>query len=156
MSTEVFVRDYIQVAHRLTALPGKCTNIHGHSMLVTMTLRGIVDRNGLVVDVKSRTVLDFSEVKKVFRGFLSANYDHRLLLNKDDPWAKLLGAMPDHEGEAEYVIYNRLPGLVQCEGDPTVENIAKWVFESMALGFPVSKITVQETATNGVTYSEDS
>lgn len=149
MPIEVYVSEYIQVAHRLMNLPGKCTQIHGHSMHVTMYLGGEVNENGLIENVDGE-VLDFSQVKKLFRSFLNTNYDHHLLLNKDDPWARFLTST------GEGAQGGTLPGLVKCEGDPTTENIAKWIFEAMALAFPVDAIEIKETATNGVTYSEGS
>lgn len=133
---EIYVQDYIQVAHRLINLPGKCQNIHGHSMLVRLYLIGVLDRTGLIVDSDGE-ILDFSEVKRVFRNHLTAIYDHHLLLNEADHWAR--------SGV-------ELPGLTTCIADPTTENIAKWIANHMSNFFPVSKVTIEETATNGVTF----
>ena len=136
MAVEVYVREYIQVGHRLIELPGKCQQIHGHSMLVTMTLSGETDHNGYLVD-SNGTVMDFSEVKKVFRNHLNDHYDHHLLLSMADPLVEL-----------------NLPGVTVTGSDPCVENIANWIYDQMkyGAGFSVKSIEVQETATNGVIY----
>lgn len=143
MSTEIMVRDYIQVAHRLTSLPGKCQRIHGHSMLVSLHLRCKTNDSGLAVDTQGE-VLDFSAVKVWFRNHLSAGYDHHLLLNTTD----VLWALSVVDGQAG------LPGAVATKGDPTVENIAKWICEAahFVLGPCVYKVEVRETETNAATY----
>ena len=43
MTTGLRVVHNIETAHRLTLLPGRCEAIHGHSMLVTLTLYGPVN-----------------------------------------------------------------------------------------------------------------
>ena len=135
----------IQVAHRLTQLPGKCQNIHGHSMRVRMRLFGIVNPDGYMCD-NAMKVLDFGDVKKEFRNYLDSTYDHRLLLNKNDPWAKALQDVDQHNASG------KLPGLNKCDADPTTENIALWIHTWAASTFAVSdvEIHVSETSTNGV------
>jgi 6-pyruvoyltetrahydropterin/6-carboxytetrahydropterin synthase len=142
MPTEIHVSEYIQVAHRLIELPGKCQQIHGHSMHIVMYLKGQALNGYLHFD---QQVLDFSAVKNKFRQYLKTNYDHHLLLNEADCWAQPFYLKDHNEGKS-------LPGLVTRPGDPTVENIAKWIFDDMAFSFPVSRVEVEETATNGVSY----
>jgi 6-pyruvoyltetrahydropterin/6-carboxytetrahydropterin synthase len=131
----LYVQDYIQVGHRLTTLPGKCQQIHGHSMLVKIALEVDVPPGEDLAVNANGAVLDFSDVKKTFRGHINSVYDHHLLLGKNDPLVEL-----------------NLPGMTLVDGDPTVENIAKWIFNFMSNDFPISYVEVQETATNGVIY----
>jgi 6-pyruvoyl-tetrahydropterin synthase len=119
-------------------MPGKCQNIHGHSMKVTVYITGTVDENGVLGG------LDFGIVKKEFRNYLKMAYDHKLLLNENDPWAAHLHAGPLGMGY--------LPGLQSVPGDPTTENIARWIFEYMAEDFNVTRVEIQETSTNGVVH----
>jgi 6-pyruvoyltetrahydropterin/6-carboxytetrahydropterin synthase len=137
-TTEAFFTDYIQVAHRLLNMPGKCQNIHGHSMKVTLYITGTVDENGVLGG------LDFGVVKKEFRNYLKLTYDHKLLLNENDPWAAHL-----HAG---LLGMGYLPGLQTVPSDPTTENIAMWIFEYMAEDFNVTRVEIQETSTNGVVH----
>jgi 6-pyruvoyltetrahydropterin/6-carboxytetrahydropterin synthase len=143
----------IQVAHRLTMLPGKCQNIHGHSMHVTMQIKGRVE-DGYMMD--GDTVLDFHYVKTEFRLHLNNYYDHRLLLNENDPWAQLAEVFvrnPDGRFNKDSFT-DHLPGLQVMPGDPTTENIALWIFEFMRERFSfseakVANVFVDETKTNG-------
>jgi 6-pyruvoyltetrahydropterin/6-carboxytetrahydropterin synthase len=102
----VTVRHNIETAHRLSQLPGRCENIHGHSMWVELELTGRVNHHGILAG------LDFGAIKQSFRGHLDSTYDHRLLLNEHDELTAL-----------------ELPGLKVCPADPTTENIARWVGE---------------------------
>lgn len=129
MTAAILVRHNMEVAHRLLLLPGKCQNIHGHSMGVELELYGELDDRGLLGG------LDFGEVKRAFRAHLDAEYDHRLLLNEADP-----------------LVSANLPGASGCPADPTIENIADWIaqwageqFEELEGGL----VTVAETRTNG-------
>src|SRR4051812_36525949 len=103
MTIDLYVQEDIQVAHRLVNLPGKCQQIHGHTMTIYMTLKCAQDDNGYAVDSEGG-VLDFSGVKKTFRQFLADNFDHHLALSEEDPLRSL-----------------DLPGATYWPGDPCVE-----------------------------------
>jgi 6-pyruvoyl-tetrahydropterin synthase len=133
------LRHNMEIAHRLFLLPGKCQQIHGHSMQVELILHGHPNADGIFEG------LDFSDVKRRFRAHLDVNYDHHLLLNKADPWAQYL-TMDTSAMQAE-----RLPGLVAVNGDPTTENIVGWLGQWALAEFKLPcDIYVQETGTNGV------
>ena len=138
--TSIQVTHNIEVAHRLFLTPGKCENIHGHSMLVELEMWGDINAQGLMEG------LEFGQVKRIFRKHLDDTYDHQLLLNKDDPWAvaQLL------DGQVLY-----LPGLAVCPyGDPTTENLARWI-GAWGQGFKDIKhikCTVHETKVNMATW----
>lgn len=138
MSASLLVRHNIEVAHRLSLLPGKCEAIHGHSMWVELELTGVVDDRGLLAG------LDFGGVKRAFRGYLDTEFDHRLLLNASDPLADLAFGP------------GRLPGLRVCPGDPSTENIAAWVgrwaLEVFGAETTGGSVVVQETHVNAATY----
>jgi 6-pyruvoyltetrahydropterin/6-carboxytetrahydropterin synthase len=133
------VRHNIEVAHRLSLLPGKCEAIHGHSMWVTLELAG---RTGRIYETTGLMEgLDFGAVKKAFRGYLDSEFDHRLLLNESDPVAKQAQSGVD------------LPGLRTCPGDPTTENIARWIAKWSKAQWPgYVKVQVNETHVNAATY----
>jgi 6-pyruvoyltetrahydropterin/6-carboxytetrahydropterin synthase len=66
--------------------------------------------------------------------------DHRMILRRDDPLAKVLLDM----GEPVYLL----------DSNPTAERIARLVFEvSRDRGLPVSRVTVWETPTSWATYT---
>lgn len=140
------VRHNIEVAHRLFNLNGKCERIHGHSMWVDLKLHGSVDAHGIL------SSLDFGTVKKKFRGFLDGSFDHHLLLNENDPWAGPV-ALPDgSEDSASRVVH--LPGVVTFPGDPTTENLARWIAEWAVDEFELpADVIVHETSVNAAGHS---
>lgn len=142
----IVVRHNIEVAHRLYELEGKCEQIHGHSMWVELKLHGAVNSKGVLAG------LSFGDVKKRFRSFLDSTFDHRLLLNHNDPWAGML-AMPDGSQEGgSRMVY--LPGLIAFPGDPTTENLAKWIAEWAIDEFQLyADVIVHETSVNAAGYS---
>jgi 6-pyruvoyltetrahydropterin/6-carboxytetrahydropterin synthase len=139
----ITVRHNMEVAHRLHLLEGKCENIHGHSMWVELTLHEAVDDNGILGG------MDFGTVKSFFRRHLDTTYDHHLLLNKDDPFAQPLVWAGQSELER-----GALPGLVTFEGDPTTENLARWIGEWAEKEYGIARgaVTVHETSVNAASY----
>lgn len=133
------VKHNIEVAHRLHLLEGKCENIHGHSMWVTLRVFGELDANGIMEGIS------FTDLKQVFRHYLDTKYDHHLLLHQDDPWAQPLSrAALDVVERVE-----KLPGLVVFGGDPTTENLAKWIGEWAVQELALDvHCYVQETSVN--------
>jgi 6-pyruvoyl-tetrahydropterin synthase len=157
--TSIAVKHNIEVAHRLFELPGKCERIHGHSMWVTLAIEGPVNDKGLLSGI------EYGALKKLFRGYLDAGYDHSLLLNEADPFAgELISIKRDAEGqvtpESEGGLH--LPGLVTCPADPTTENIAAWIIKDMRLLLQSNdmqpgllKCTVWETSVNQAEVIDD-
>ena len=136
MSALIAVRHNIEVAHRLWQLPGKCEAIHGHSMWVRLELHGDLDERGLLGG------MDFGAVKRTYREHLDTHYDHRLLLDLDDPLVSV-GSV-------------KLPGLSTTVGQPTTENIALWVGRWARSEFPnvaSGRVTVHETHVNEAAWS---
>lgn len=151
--TMIFVRHNIEVAHRLLNLPGKCQQIHGHSMWVTLEVNADKDTNGYALGPDG-TPLDFGSLKKAVRDYLDGVWDHHLHLNKDDPLAGTLQTAVRTESgqfseEGQWI--GELPGVVKWPGDPSVENIARWIRDAVSAYLPNMSIyiKVEETSTNG-------
>lgn len=162
------VKHNIEVAHRLFLLPGKCENIHGHSMWIELEMEGELNEGGILEGI------EFGDLKKTFRGYLDQSYDHHVLLNKDDPYAMQLLVTETEWAEGRGNDFPRfvqgrlnplmLPGLRAVPGDPTTENIAKWVHSDMKERLDVMgvmdsiasmEVTVWETSVNKAYYAED-
>jgi len=137
----------VEIAHRLTLLPGKCQNIHGHSLIVTLRLNAETNGNGYALGTDG-TPLEFGMIKKTFRGYLDREWDHHLHLNEEDLWTRSLN--PD----ATTLDRDYLPGLVTWPGDPSTENIARWIHEWACENFKALQpmIDIRETGTNGVEF----
>ena len=153
MKPYIEVRHNIEVAHRLYEMPGKCENIHGHSMWVTLRLFGDLNEEGILVNYYNKP-MEFGEVKKGFRSFLDGQFDHHLLLNRNDPFAQplilrqtWLDTQLENQTDNDFVV---LPGLTTVDADPTTENISRWIAEWGRGFYNVQTLTVhvQETAVN--------
>lgn len=122
--------------HRLLDYDGVCKHPHGHNAMVEVDVRtGHLDNRNMVVD--------FSDIKKIVKGWIDRELDHKMILRHDDPLVKPLQAL----GEPIYIL----------DSNPTVERIAKLIFDkSREQGLDVVAVRVWETPTSRTEYSEHS
>jgi 6-pyruvoyltetrahydropterin/6-carboxytetrahydropterin synthase len=120
--------------HRLLDYDGICKHPHGHNGLVEVEVRsGTLDKRNMVCD--------FSDIKRVVKGWIDRDLDHKMLLRKDDPLVKALQQL----GEPVYL----------CESNPTAEHIAKIIYQHAAgEGLPVVRVKLWETPTSYAEYAE--
>lgn len=120
--------------HRLLNYEGKCRNLHGHNAAAVITLAAPeLDDLGMVAD--------FSDVKRVVLPWIDSEFDHRMLLHRDDP---LVPVLREH-GDPVKVL----------EVNPTAENIARLIYDfAKSHGFPVSNVVLWETPSCSATYGE--
>ena len=120
--------------HRLLDYDGVCRHPHGHNGLVEIEVRK--DR----LDSRNM-VCDFSDIKRIVKGWIDEAFDHKMLLRRDDPLARLLQDL----GEPVFI----------CESNPTAEHIARLIFQHAAKeGLPVTRVTMWETPTSFAEYGE--
>jgi 6-pyruvoyltetrahydropterin/6-carboxytetrahydropterin synthase len=120
--------------HRLLDYGGICKHPHGHNAVAEIEVR--------TNELDSRNmVCDFSDIKRVIKGWIDSELDHRMLLRQDDPLVEPLGRL----GEPMYLL----------DSNPTVERIARLIFDyAKAHNFPVVRVKVWETPTSFAEYSE--
>jgi 6-pyruvoyltetrahydropterin/6-carboxytetrahydropterin synthase len=116
--------------HRVLGHEGKCRFIHGHRYALEISITAPeLDKIG--------RVLDFGEIKNIVQGWIDSNFDHNLLLHKEDP-------LFDYIAEKE----DRVPYLMKF-GNPTAENIVKELYYQLPPLLPdnvkITKIRVYET-----------
>ena len=118
--------------HRLINYEGKCRYLHGHNGIARITLETAeLDERGMV--------LDFSDIKAVVLPWIESEFDHRMLLHKDDPLVPILAEI----GEPIKVL--------DC--NPTAENIARLIFNFVHdKGYPVSEVVLSETPSSSASY----
>lgn len=118
--------------HRLLDYVGPCQFLHGHNARVEIELtRRALDRRGMVTD--------FLRVKQRLQGWIDAELDHKMLLNRRDPLLKMFRQM-------------RQPA-VPIPGNPTAERLARLIFDqARRLRFPVTRVRFWETETSFATY----
>ena len=120
--------------HRLLDYDGICKHPHGHNAIVEVDVRtDQLDRRNMVAD--------FSDIKRVVKGWIDRELDHKMILRQDDPLVKPLEAL----GEPIFTL----------ESNPTVERIAKLIFDkSREQGLDVLAVRVWETPSSFAEYSE--
>lgn len=150
------IKHNMEMAHRLFLTGGKCENIHGHSWWVTISIHAEDEE---LTEAGMLLGLDFADLKSDLRHYMDKNFDHRLLLNKNDPWAQLLASINQKHnavGDYEY-----LPGLKPFEGDPTTELIAadigEWMQRQLTeIAYRQVECEVWETSVNCATWIGES
>jgi 6-pyruvoyltetrahydropterin/6-carboxytetrahydropterin synthase len=119
--------------HRLLDYDGVCKHPHGHNAVAEIEVRsGALDSRNMVAD--------FSDIKRLVKGWIDRELDHKMILRHDDPLVEPLRAL----GEPVYLL----------ESNPTVERIARLIFDQAAsLGFPVVAVRVYETPSSSAVYT---
>ena len=119
--------------HRLLDYDGICKHPHGHNAIVE------VDVSTDALDNRNM-VADFSDIKRIVKGWIDRELDHKMILRHDDPLVAPLRAL----GEPIYIL----------DSNPTVERIAKLIYDhSRELGINIVAIRVWETPSSFATYS---
>jgi 6-pyruvoyltetrahydropterin/6-carboxytetrahydropterin synthase len=119
--------------HRLLDYDGICKHPHGHNATAEIEVQtGALDNRNMVCD--------FSDIKRIVKGWIDRELDHKMILRYDDPLVKPLQDL----GEPVYTV----------QTNPTVELIARLIFEKAhEQRLPVVKVTVWETPSSFATYS---
>jgi len=119
--------------HRIRGHAGGCGHPHGHNARVELECRGPLDRLGMVVD--------FGEVQARLRPFLDGQWDHRMILERNDPLAAMLQGL----GEPVYLM----------DAPPTAENLARELFRvAREAGLPATAVRFFETDGGMAFYEE--
>jgi 6-pyruvoyltetrahydropterin/6-carboxytetrahydropterin synthase len=119
--------------HRLLDYDGICKHPHGHNAVVEVDVR--TDR----LDARNM-VADFSDIKRLVKGWIDRELDHKMILREDDPLVAPLESL----GEPVF----------KLESNPTVERIAKLIFDmTRDQGLDVVAVRVWETPTSFASYS---
>lgn len=126
---------YFCYGHRLMNHPGKCRNLHGHSVKASISIkRDTLDEQGMVCD--------FSDVKDCVDGFINRLLDHNFLLHRDDPIIPALVANNEQ--------------FLAIDEHPTAEVLAKMIYSHVKQqGFNVDQVVLWETASACACYRED-
>jgi 6-pyruvoyltetrahydropterin/6-carboxytetrahydropterin synthase len=119
--------------HRLLDYDGICKHPHGHNAVAEIEVRtDALDMRNMVVD--------FSDIKRIVKGWIDRELDHKMILRHDDPLVKPLQSL----GEPIFIV----------DSNPTVERIARLIYEvSREQALPVVRVTVWETPTSWATYT---
>src|ERR671936_52872 len=110
--------------HRLLDYDGICKHPHGHNAVAEIEVQtGTLDTRNMVCD--------FSDIKRIVKGWIDRELDHKMILRADDP---LVGPLKEL-GEPIFIV----------DRNPTVEHIAKIIFDYAASQkLPVTVVRVWE------------
>lgn len=126
---------YFCYGHRLMNHPGKCRNLHGHSVKAAISItQETLNEQGMVCD--------FADIRECVEAYIDQHLDHNFLLHKDDPLIPALKANNER--------------FWALDEHPTAEVISKMIFRHLhATGFKVSQVVLWETASAYACYQED-
>ncbi len=126
-----------EAAHALWNYDGACKNIHGHSYLLFVTVKGraLEDTH----NPKHGMLIDFSVLKKIVNELIIAPYDHTLLVNAGTP-------------HADMAKNNQLFGKIAAVPyQPTCENMvcdfAQKISKALPSAVKLHSLRLHETAT---------
>ncbi len=121
--------------HRLLDYDGVCKHPHGHNAVAEIEVR--TDQ----LDTRNM-VCDFSDIKRIVKGWIDAELDHKMVLRYDDPLVAPLKAL----GEPIFIV----------DSNPTVERLARLIFDyAVSQNLPVVRVTVWETPSSFAEYRAD-
>ena len=135
MSTIRITKEFrFEGAHALLGYDGRCRNIHGHSYILYITIKG-EPLNG-TDSPKEGMVIDFKELKAIVNENIIDKFDHALVLRKDTPLAQELAAS--------------YPTVIMTDFQPSTENLicyfADVLKDKLPQGVELFSIKMHETA----------
>lgn len=126
-----------EAAHALWGYDGPCKNIHGHSYILYVTVKGIpnTERD----HPKYGMLIDFSILKQIVNELIVMPLDHALLVNANTPHIDLI-----HDSK----VFGK---IVAVHYQPTCENMvcdfAKKISKVLPAGVSLHSLRLHETAT---------
>lgn len=119
-----------EAGHRIAGHESKCRHFHGHSYKLHITVKGVLDDLGRVID--------FGALKALVEPWVNERLDHVTLLDRADEEGRR--AMREVRGQPVYLL----------PYPPTAENIARHLAEDvlpdlLPAEVELLRVTVQET-----------
>ena len=121
-------------AHALPGYDGKCRNIHGHSYLMYVTVKG-ENLNG-TNSPKEGMVVDFKQLKAIVNENIVDVLDHALIMHAASPLSQELA--------------QAYPNVIMVDFQPSTENLICWFAQVLSgklpQGVELFSIKLYETA----------
>lgn len=128
-----------EMAHALSGYDGLCSEIHGHSYRLFVTVSGTPSADP--ADPKYGMVMDFGVLKGVVRERIADVYDHVLLIRATEEMDETIDALRKRFGRVVTVDYQ-----------PTCENLvvrfAAIIAGALPAGVKLHSLRLHETATS--------
>lgn len=131
----------ISCGHRVVGHESKCANLHGHNYRIHFHVQApTLDDIG--------RVLDFSIIKSLLCQWLEENWDHKMLIWREDP---MLDALLELNPDGIYIV----------PFNPTAENMAEYLVRTVGIkllpdNVTLVKVVVEETRKCFAAYERQS
>lgn len=124
-----------EMAHALHGYDGACSNIHGHSYKLSVTVSGKPENDSN--SSKQGMVMDFGDLKNIVKTEILEIFDHALILNENTPDREKISAIP-LSGKIVF-----LPYQPTCEN--MLQDFAVRISKSLAKGVTLYSLKLRET-----------
>lgn len=126
-----------EMAHALPGYDGACSQIHGHSYRLFVTVAGEPENDPS--SPKFGMVMDFGELKRIVNTLVTDRYDHTLMLRDMEESKEVIATLSRH--------YTR---IVPVDYQPTCENLivrfADAIRAALPAGVSLHSLRLHETA----------
>lgn len=126
-----------EMAHVLTGYDGLCSNLHGHSYVLYVTVIGepIKQKD----DAKLGMVIDFSDLKQIVTANIIDHFDHAVAVMEGTPIHQKLD-------EIKFARLEALPFQPTCEN--LLPYFAELISKHLPVGVMLHHLCLHETATS--------
>ena len=125
------------MAHVLDGYDGLCSNMHGHSYILSVTVIGLpIQQKG---HPKLGMVMDFGDLKRIVNPLIVTRFDHAVSVMENTPMHKRLV-------DAQFARVEVLPFQPTCEN--MLEYFAEIISAQLPAGVSLHHLKMHETATS--------
>lgn len=135
-----------EAAHMLEGYDGACSQIHGHSYRLFVTIKGTPNPDP--ADPKYGMVMDFSLLKRVVTELILDRYDHSFLIRRTR-----------NNGHLIDTLLTKFDRVIETDYQPTCENMlprfAAEISSALPTGITLHSLRLHETATSFAEWVAD-
>lgn len=128
----------LEMAHALVGYDGPCSQPHGHSYLLEVTVEGLGEQTD---GPKMGMAIDFKEVKRAVEESVMAHYDHSFVIRRSADTEEVVEVLSRH--------FDRIRAV---DWQPTSENLlahfADLIAPALPQGVRLHSLRLHETATS--------
>lgn len=127
------------MSHVLEGYDGPCSQIHGHSYRLFVTVKG--SPSGDPADPKLGMVMDFGVLKGIVNRLITSRYDHAMMIRRTD-------------GNTGFIetLKARFTRIIEVPYQPTCENLISYfasiIAPELPAGVSLHSLRLHETATS--------
>ncbi|MCC8034830.1 MAG: 6-carboxytetrahydropterin synthase [Rikenellaceae bacterium] len=135
-----------EASHLLEGYDGACSQIHGHSYRLFVTVKGRPNTD--TSDPKFGMVMDFGALKKIVKNLIIDKYDHSLVVRRTESNMQFIESLKQ-----------RFDRIVETDYQPTCENMlprfAGELKKALPQGVSLFSLRLHETATSFAEWFEE-